>query len=148
MRIMKSAGILLKVLHDDIRTSFNKALVQFDLTISQTEVLGYIYLCTNIGKKINQIDIQNEFSLSNPTVTGILKRLEKKDYIRRIRCEDDARYKIVELTDLGMEICNTMKERAFQMDHRLVENFTDEEKEMLFYLLRKMRDNINSYDSK
>ena len=145
---MKSAGILLKVLNDDIRTSFNKALIQYDLTISQTEVLGYIYLCTNIGKKINQIDIQNEFSLSNPTVTGILKRLEKKDYIRRIRCENDARYKVVELTDLGMEICSTMKERTFQLDNKLVENFTDEEKEMLFYLLRKMRDNINSCDSK
>ena len=48
-----------------------------------------IFLLHNENKIVNQRDIENFLSLSNPTIAGTLLRLEKKGFIiRKISSKD------------------------------------------------------------
>ena len=67
----------------------NRKLKELSLTSSQADVL--FYLINNYKNKINQKDIEKTFDLSNPTVHGIVKRLEMKDFIKKTPDSEDAR---------------------------------------------------------
>lgn len=70
----------------------NRRLSPYDLTSIQADVLMYI-LNNHETREINQLDIQAVFKLTNPTVSGIINRLEEKEFIKRCRSEKDARYR-------------------------------------------------------
>ncbi|GGM41798.1 MarR family transcriptional regulator [Paraliobacillus quinghaiensis] len=50
-------------------------------------------------KRLKVSEISKKMSLANSTVSGILDRLEKQDYIKRVRSESDKRVVYVEATD-------------------------------------------------
>ena len=53
----------------------NEGLKKYDLTKSQRDVLGYLHFTDK--DPVIQKDIEEHFHISNPTVTGILNRLEQ-----------------------------------------------------------------------
>ena len=60
----------------------NKKAESFGLTSVQIDVI--VFLLKNRGcEEINQLDVQNHLMLTNPTVTGIVRRLEEKGFISR-----------------------------------------------------------------
>ena len=69
-------GLLIKFLNGKITNKVNKNLVEFNLTCVQHEILCFI----NKNEKerdVFQKDIEKCLKLTNPTVTGIIKRLEE-----------------------------------------------------------------------
>ena len=69
-------GLLTKSINNAIEKERNRYLAEYDLTAAQSDVLRFVATANARGIEINQVDIEKEFNLSNPTVTGILKRLE------------------------------------------------------------------------
>lgn len=61
------------------------------VTFSQYKIMEYLYV--NPDKKISQVDIQDYYSLRNPTVTRLLQALEKKGLVERITDAQDKRKK-------------------------------------------------------
>ena len=72
----REIGFYLKKLFQTMEKKLNKDLENIDLTSMQAQVLIYLY--KNKNNIINQRDIERKFALTNPTVNGILNRLEKK----------------------------------------------------------------------
>ena len=89
-----------------------------------------------------QRDIEAEFSIARSTATGILKLMEKKGYIRRVSVERDARLKKLELTALGVNMEEGTIRNINQMETLLRQGISDEELEVFFRVIRKMRSNI------
>ena len=112
-----------------------------DLTHSQAHVLMHI-ICSE-EKKITQRDIEKKFGLTNPTVTGILKRLETKGFITRHISENDNRYKIITITNKSKEICSNIKCSIKSAEDRLFDKMDENEINSLCLMFKKMLLNIS-----
>lgn len=71
-------GHLARVLHACTDQTMTAALAQMELTAAQSHILCYI---TYRKSPPCARDIEEAFQLSHPTVSGILSRLEQKEFI-------------------------------------------------------------------
>ncbi len=104
----------------------NREMGQYDLTSIQADVLVYILSNSEKGE-INQLDIQSVFKLTNPTVSGIIDRLEEKDFIRRVKSQKDARFRRLVPMPKGEELYAVLLKCGTDAEAELVKNMTEEE---------------------
>ena len=115
--------------------NFNRDLNEFNLTSVQLSIVRY--LVEHKDEVIHQKDIENEFGLKNSTVSGILKRLEAKEYLKRETGIDDSRYKLITIKEKGLALNQELKRRTDAFEAKLLKNFSDDEKNHLIdYLIR------------
>ncbi|NLV49146.1 MAG: MarR family transcriptional regulator [Clostridiales bacterium] len=105
----------------------NRQMASFDLTAIQSDVLMYILGNADKGE-INQLDVQAMFRLTNPTVSGIIDRLEEKDFIKRIKSQKDARFRRLVPLPKGQQLMDVLIDSANKAEDELVKNMTEEEK--------------------
>lgn len=84
------------------------------------------------------MDLENTFSMTHSTAIDILKMLEKKGYTTRIVNPQDARSKIVSLTDKAYAKQEELEALGEEMEKAVTENLTKKEKEQLILLLKKL----------
>jgi MarR family transcriptional repressor of mepA len=70
-------------------------------------------------------------------VSGLLARLEKKGFIEMRSDREDRRCKRIYLLDKGKDCNKSMYETICATENRLVEGFTEEEKEQFFGYLNR-----------
>ena len=100
MKEQMSIGLLLKQINNVYEKDFNNRLRTLGITASQCAVLDY--LLTSRKEEVNQRDIEKALCLKNPTVTGLLKRLDEKGFILVVPSTKDRRCKNVYLTEKAM----------------------------------------------
>ncbi|MBU9745672.1 MarR family transcriptional regulator [Lachnospiraceae bacterium ASD3451] len=100
------------------------------------------FLQENRNRDVFQKDVEQEFSITRSTVTGILKLMEKNGFIRRISVPEDARLKKLVITDKGEAICLTVYHNIRQMEELLVRGMTPKEVDTMFELLEKVKKNL------
>ncbi len=126
----------IRIISNKFRELWDRNLQKYNLTGVQMEVL--CYLKCNTDKEIHQREIEYWLQLKNPTVTGILNRLEEKGYIIRKRNPKDGRYRIIEGTEKSDKIMEAMGEGARNLDEKIYECMTDEEQATLLELLDRI----------
>ena len=135
-------GLLIKFINGRVVTKINKNLVEFNLTGVQHEILCFIDRNEHEGD-VFQKDIEKCLKLTNPTVTGIVKRLEEKEMIVRCPSSDDARYKCLHVTEKGKEvICKSFNFGSNNIEKKLVKGMSHDEVKMLKHLLYKALRNM------
>lgn len=131
-------GLMIKKIHTAFETETNKELVKLNLTRSQVEILIFVRTQMMKNIEVNQIDIEKEFNLKNPTVTGILNRLEEKNYIKRIQSSKNARYKKIVITENVFTILEQASKHGRVMEEKLKKCLTKQEQEDLTNILDKI----------
>lgn len=132
---------------DKIFVLIKKAALEFDklsiplfapyeLTPSQYKILRLLYL--EEPESVRQIDIEKSFSMTNPTVTGLLNNLEKKEWIQRIPNPNDSRSKVIRLTAKAENLRNELLDISEQLEDMLTDNLNEQEKNQLIELMNKM----------
>ena len=135
-------GLLIKFINGRVVTKINKNLVEFNLTGVQHEILCFIDRNEHEGD-VFQRDIEKCLKLTNPTVTGIVKRLEEKEMIVRCPSSNDARYKCLHVTEKGKEvICKSFNFGSNNIEKKLVKGMSHDEVKMLKHLLYKALKNM------
>ena len=104
----------------------NRNMSVYNLTSIQAGVLMYI-LNNYQSREVNQLDIQAVFKLTNPTVSGIIDRLEEKEFIKRVRSEKDARYRRLVPLPKGEALYDDLRRSAAEAEAHLVRDMTPEE---------------------
>lgn len=113
------------MIHNAFEMDFNRHLKEIDLTVSQLEVIRY--LSHTRKKEVSQKDIEQELKLKNPTITGILKRLEEKGFIQiEVNKKDKRRHNIV-ITQKAIEHEKNARKRHEKMEVILKQGMTEEE---------------------
>ena len=135
-------GLMIKKIDTTFETKTNNELSKLKLTRSQLLILIYIESQGDRGIEVNQIDIEKQFNLKNPTVTGILNRLEEKSYIERLPSEKNARFKKIIVTDVVKEILNKGKIGGKLVEEEIMKCLTKEEYLNLKNILDKIIKNI------
>lgn len=131
---------LVKYLSKLIDKDFENRLSEFSLTAQQGRILFFIARKVNIEKlEVHQNDIENEYHLSKSTVSGLVKRMEKKGLID---IEKQHPYAILKPTEEAMKIINHLHERRIDSINMLTKGLNDNKKEEICVLLNKLIENM------
>ena len=132
-------GNLLRILHWCAHQSMTAALEQMGLTAAQGHIMAYL---NHQSQPPCPKDIEEEFQLSHPTVSGLLQRLEQKEFIALRADETDRRKKRIYILPRGHECHNLMHRVIEENERRIVENFTPEEQRQFADLLQRSITNM------
>jgi len=84
--------------------NLQKAFSESNLEVTPIQVMLLFYLQKNNGSSLTQIS--QGLMLENPTVTGLIDRLEKSGYVKRSDHPNDRRVYLVHLTEKGKKVAN------------------------------------------
>ena len=136
-------GNLIKHLNKMFEQQINENMISVNVTRSQMEVLVYTYIKNKNGIEVNQVDLEKDLNLKNPTVTGLISRLEKKGYMKREKSSKGPNYKIVLITDEAIRIIDEGKRSTDTVEKEMFSVLDKDEKKELTRLLQKVIDSRN-----
>lgn len=143
---MNHYGPLVRILHCCISQAVSSNLSDMELTSAQGHIMGYLARCK---EPPCPRDLEEEFHLSHPTVSGLLARLEKKDFIALQPDPKDRRCKRICILPKGQECHDRMHRSMLASEEQIVQGFSDEEKalfaDMLSRAIRNMGVEPNSF---
>lgn len=130
-------GRLIRILHWCTDQSMTAELEKMELTAAQGHIMGFL---AHVKDPPCPRDIENEFHLSHPTVSGLLSRLEQKDFIELRTDETDRRIKRIYILPKGLECHERMHRVIEDNEIRFVEGFTEaEQAQFAAFLNRAIR---------
>ncbi|MGW8030708.1 MarR family winged helix-turn-helix transcriptional regulator [Staphylococcus shinii] len=124
-QMRKEMCYLFYITSKEVANRFNKYLKQYDISFPNYIVLLYIENEVPVYIKT----LCDELYLDSGTISPIIKRLEKKDLIRRLRTEDDERRVKVMLTTKGIKL----KEEFSKISEDVIQQFDVEKEDSLAY---------------
>ena len=134
-------GFLFKQINTVYEKDINNQLKGIGITSSQCEVLDYLFHCDK--EEVNQRDIEKALNLKNPTVTGLLQRLDEKGYVLFVPNAKDKRKKNVYLTEKAYDIQRRMEADRRRIDKNLTLGMTRREVQALQKMLNRVLYNVS-----
>ncbi|MEX6276097.1 MarR family winged helix-turn-helix transcriptional regulator [Staphylococcus saprophyticus] len=124
-QMRKEMCYLFYITSKEVVNRFNKYLKQFDISFPNYIVLLYI----ENDKPIYIKTLCDELYLDSGTISPIIKRLEKKSLIERMRMEEDERRVKVRLTEKGLEL----KDHFPKISEDVIQQFNMKREDSLAY---------------
>ena len=112
----------------------DNALETMDLTAAQGQIMAYL---AHSKKAPCPRDLEAEFQLTHPTVSGLLSRLEQKGFIELRTDPEDRRCKRIYVREKGLQCHELMHNTILENERRITDGFTPEEKEVFSDLLQR-----------
>ena len=114
----------------------NPYFAEYDLTSSQYRIIKYLYAQPSRTTRV--VDLERQYSMTHPTTIGLLDALEKKGFTTRVENPNDARGKLIALTEKADAMQNELEELGTKIENKLTERLSVEEREQLAFLLNKL----------
>ncbi len=100
------------------------------------------FLKANEHRDIYQKDVEKEFGITRSTASRVLVLMEEKGLVKRLSVEHDARLKKLILTEKSSQMGDAMRQIGEQTDEKLLNGFSEQEKEQLFDFIDRMVENL------
>ena len=133
-------GFMIKQINNVYEKDLNERLKTIGITSSQCAVLDYLFHTSR--EEVSQRDVERHLNLKNPTVTGLLKRLDEKGYILCVPNANDKRKKNIYLKEKAYDIQRRMENDRRKLDKELTRGMTKREIAALRKNLEKLLYNI------
>lgn len=117
--------------------------IRTDDEVTGTNMRIIRFLKVNENRDIFQKDVEKEFGITRSTASRVLVLMEEKDLVRRCSVESDARLKKLVLTEKSSRMADRMREIGEKTDAKLLEGFTEAEKETLCLFIDRMTKNMS-----
>ena len=127
---------LFRMISHEMKQKADQKLEQFDITNEQGHTLGYLYAHQQDG--LTQNDIAKALQRTGPTVSNLLRNLERKKLIYRYVDAQDTRRKNIGLTPSGIKLVEAFTSIFDEMEQTLVSQLSEEENEQMKANLTKM----------
>ena len=134
-------GTRINRISNRLRRRSKKAKERLGITASQGNILDYI-LVESENHPVYQKDIEQEFGLRPSTATEVLNYLEEKELIRRVKDENDGRYKKLVFTKDAEKIRKILRKEIERSEEILLKGISSEEQEIFKKITSKMLDNL------
>ena len=122
-------GFMIKQINNVFEKELNEKVKKLGLTHTSKD-------------EISQRDVERHLSLKNPTVTGLLKRLDEKGYILCVPNAKDKRKKNIYLTEKAYDIQRRMEAERRKLDRELTRGMSKREVDALMRNLEKLLYNV------
>ena len=133
--------IVLSRAYRAVNEHVNKRIQRYGLNPTEFAVLELLF---HKGDQPLQ-QIGGKILLASGSMTYVIDKLEKKDYIRRVACAEDRRVTFAQITENGKKLI----EQVFPAHHneidRIMSVLSDEEKDMAIELLKKIGLSVKKY---
>jgi DNA-binding MarR family transcriptional regulator len=123
------------------RAAIEAQIEKLGIHRSQHFVLMHL---SHSGGGISQSEIAKRLDVSPAAVTVTLQKLEKSGLIERQNRQDDARTKIITLTDAGRQTVEVTHRLFLEVDEQMCGGMTGEELDTLCACLSKMTENLKA----
>lgn len=133
---MNNIAILIKKANLEFDKIANQILAPYELTHTQFKILKFLYKAK--PNTVRQLDIERFYSMTNPTVSGIIQNLEKKELVIRAANPKDGRSKVIDLTERAYTMETDLEKISEELEDVLTANLNKEEQVELCRLLNKM----------
>ena len=130
------ASLLIKIAAIEFDKIANPVFEKYDLSGAQYKVLKYLYDISPEAARV--VDIEKEYSMTHPTAIGLVSQLEKKGFVTRVDNPNDARGKLIMLTDKALMEREELQELSERVERELTGNITAAEKKELIRILQKL----------
>lgn len=141
MKEQQPLGFIIKQINNIYEKELTGRLKMLGITSSQCAVLNYLFQSNQ--EHVTQRELEKQLNLKNPTVTGLLKRLDEKGFLFCVQSTSDKRCKNIYLTEKAFDIQKKMESDRKKLDKRLTIGMTKKEEEALRRGLSKVLYNIS-----
>ncbi|WP_180272139.1 MarR family winged helix-turn-helix transcriptional regulator [Actinomyces ruminis] len=132
----------LKHLNKALERALMRALADGDVPYSQAGVLSF--LAGRAGEPTSQRQIEEYFGVSNPAVSGLVKRLHSKGFVAVGTDPADQRRRAVQITAAGLTAMETARRSIDAVDEQVLDGFTAAESAEFQRLIAKARHNLSA----
>ena len=136
----KHLGARVRVLAQNIKQAFDRKLTALGLTTQQSFALRYLY--EHSEEKVYPKDIEKRFDLTHPTVSGLIQRLEAKNFVVCEPDDDDHRRKRIRMTQKAETCQQEIFRHILSTERILTAGMSPEEVETFLRLLSLANDNL------
>jgi len=105
--------------------NLQKAFSERGVEVTPIQVMLLFFLQKNDGSSLTQIS--QGLMLENPTVTGLIDRLEKLGYVKRSDHPDDRRVYLIYLTEKGKKVANKALPIIKKLNEEIKKGYSKEE---------------------
>ncbi|MBC2361131.1 MarR family transcriptional regulator [Listeria welshimeri] len=135
---MDNIGYLFMNCSKKLKYELNEALMMKNITIQQWTVMNQVELNNSWGKTSTSVEIGKNLDMDKPTISGIVKRLEKKGYIIKERNIEDNRSYYLQLTSDGKHIVQACQQLSDEIVNFFFKPLTKHEITSLQNILMKL----------
>lgn len=133
-------GYLIKKIYETLQKRSNHLMRAGRPTMTQCYVLKALNNRENGTASLKELE--HLFSVSQPTISGVIKRLEGREYVTTFEDSADKRAKNVVITERGRALIGEIIEFNNSTEDLVVHALTEEEKAEFTRLLSKVYDSI------
>ncbi|WP_373599396.1 MarR family winged helix-turn-helix transcriptional regulator [Paraclostridium bifermentans] len=130
--------MLIREVYSKVMNKIEESLADSGLTHQQIMVLKIVAH----NKEINITQLCNEMYLSKGTVSGIVNRLEKADYIKKVKYPEDKRNTYISFSNKGLEFAKEFRIKVEETFGNLFDNLTDKEKDEIYVTLNLIKEKL------
>ena len=106
-------------------TNLQKSFAESGIGVTPIQVMLLFFLQQNNVLSLTQIS--QGLMLENPTVTGLIDRLEKSGYVKRSDHPNDRRVYLVHLTEKGNKVAKKALPVVKKLNEQIKEGYSKEE---------------------
>ena len=116
---------LISRVHQKLLTNLQKSFLESGIEVTPIQVMLLFFLQQNDGLSLTEIS--QGLMLENPTVTGLIDRLEKSGYVKRSDHPNDRRVYLVHLTEKGNKVAKKALPVVKKLNEQIKEGYSKEE---------------------
>ena len=109
-----------------------------DITTEQWTVMA----CLWKKDKVTQQTLCNITAKDKPSMTRLIDKLEKRNFVTRVSDPNDRRINLIHLTDAGITLQHKATELVQNIATKSLRNITDDELNVCRVVLRKIMENL------
>ena len=125
---------MIRILHWCTHQTMDNALEKMELTAAQGHIMAYL---AHAKQPPCPRDVEGEFHLTHPTVSGLLSRLEQKGFLELRTDPEDRRCKRIYVLEKGLQCHEIMHKIIRENEQKMTEGFTGEEQAIFSDLLQR-----------
>jgi DNA-binding MarR family transcriptional regulator len=116
---------LISKVYQKLIINLQKALSEAGIEVTPVQAMLLFYLQKKDGSSLTEIS--SGLMLENPTVTGLIDRLEKLGYVKRSDHPNDRRIYLVYLTEKGSGVANRALPIVKKLNEEIKEGYSKKE---------------------
>ena len=138
-------GLRFSILDREFKKKLEDRANEIGLTSVQLRVLGELSRLESMGvEEINQRDLEKALVVTHPTMTEIIKRLEKKNAVVCTPSKTDRRYKKINCTTEFKDIHVELREMDWEIFDKICEGISREHVQIFLEVSERMLENLEN----
>ncbi|MBQ8489015.1 MAG: winged helix-turn-helix transcriptional regulator [Pseudobutyrivibrio sp.] len=140
-------GFLCDCLSREVKNAVNRGLKDAKGLSAASKYGWLLAYFVRQTEPIFQRDLEQIFHLPKSTLADIIQIFEKEDLIEKVPVDGDGRKKQIVVTTKGRELNLITEAMIMEVEDFMMEDISEEEKEVVAKVLNKMQQNVRKYKS-